>query len=565
MPTYCLVLRCTDLRVEIHDILCNMEPLTTPDTYTRCHYTSNRPILTDPTVNVTFDAVVRMSALEFTAWMERVRHAILTQWDTQQVPPRVGMSDAEMDVAWHRLMTAHVADVWTHADDGASCLSAPATSHSVIGQWFPTMMKTRINYTAKDVGISIYDMFARDEIWARYVKSYASRHFRRDSFYAYSRAVHTHESIPTRAHMVATSAQEYLTLLRDYPTPQQESLFGDQQADAYSLWLAPALGDDDYSGYSEHLKNRKIWTLTHEEAIALRDSGAYPAQWFHAVQDTLTKKSHYMVRLYDTSSRIFPDGFKSFRVSMCQYAVNWPALAARALYERYTHGITSPVVWDPSCGWAGRLVGAITAQTKPLYIGCDPNTDHVWVDETGIPHSKYTEIAAYHDARLPFDDEPSKVLFFPCGSEEMQHQPAFHPYRGKVDVVFTSPPYFNREAYSENDAQSYKKFMAFEDWCEGFLKPTLETAAQWLKPGGVLLWNIADIKHGKDYLPLEAKSSAYAIAAGLIQEETIRLLMANMPGANRVDDAGQGTAKNTCKVNGRLIKYEPIFVFRKPV
>ena len=540
-----------------------MEPLTTPDHYTRCHYTDNRAILTDSTVNVTFDEVIRMTDAEFVDWMTRVRYAILAQWNTHQVPPRVGLSDAGIDHAWERLVTASVADVWLTADDGAACLSAPAASHSVIGQWFPTMMKTRINYSAKDVGISIYDMFSREEVWARYVKSYAARHFRRDSFYAYSRAIHTHEALPTRKDIIPQTATDYLTLLRDHPVEQTGSLFGDSTGESYGVWLAPATADDDYSGYSEHLKSRRIWTLTHEEALALRDSGAYPAHWFHAVQDTLTKKSHYMVRLYATSTRIFPDGFKSFRVSMCQYAVNWPALCARALYERYTEGVASPVVWDASSGWGGRLVGAITAHTKPLYIGCDPNADHLWVDDAGVTHSKYTEIAAYHDSRLPFDHEPSKVLFFPCGSEEMQHQPAFQSYKGTLDVVFTSPPYFNREAYSENEEQSYKKFSAFEDWCEGFLKPTLETAAAWLKPGGVLLWNIADIKHGKEYLPLEAKSIAYATAAGLVQQDTIRLLMANMPGANRVDDDGQGTAKNTCKVNGRLIKYEPIFVFRK--
>jgi len=542
-----------------------MEPLTTPEHYTRCHYTDNRAILTDPSVNVTFDEVIRMTDVAFVDWMTRVRRAILAQWDTHQVPPRVGLSDAGIDLAWERLVTANAADVWLTADDGAACLSAPAASHGVIGQWFPTMMKTRINYSAKDVGISIYDMFSRDEIWARYVKSYAARHFRRDSFYAYSRAIHTHEPLPTRADLIAQTAIEYLTLLRDHPVVQTDGLFGEVNGESYGVWLAPATGDDEYSGYSEHLKSRRIWTLTQEEVLSLRDSGAYPAHWFHAVQETLGKKTHYMVRLYAGSTRIFPDGFKSFRVSMCQYAVNWPALCARALYERYTQGIASPVVWDPSSGWGGRLVGAITAQTKPLYIGCDPNTDHLWVDDTGVTHSKYTEIAAYHDARLPFDHERSKVLFFPCGSEEMQHQLAFQEYEGKVDVVFTSCPYFMKEVYSEDPNQSCHKFPEFTAWCEGFLKPTIYTAAKWLRPGGVLLWNIADAKFGNNMLPLEAKSIQYAVEEGLVQGETIRLLLANMPGANRVADDGTGTAKNTCKVNGRLVKFEPIFVLRKPV
>jgi hypothetical protein len=156
------------------------------------------------------------------------------------------------------------------------------------------------------------------------------------------------------------------------------------------------------------------------------------------------------------------------------------------------------------------------------------------------------------------------VLFFPCVSEEMQHQPEFQEYRGKVDVVFTSCPYFAKEIYSNDPEQSAHKFPVFKDWCEGFLKPTIETAAEWLKPGGVLLWNIADAKFGGKLLPLEQCSIDYALGAGLVQQETIRLLMANMPGANRVDDEGHGTAKNTCKVDGRLIKFEPVYVFFKP-
>jgi hypothetical protein len=60
---------------------------------------------------------------------------------------------------------------------------------NAVNQWFPTMMKTRINYT-KDVnkGKSIYDYFAKDELLDTFV-TYASRHFKRDSFYHYSTPV----------------------------------------------------------------------------------------------------------------------------------------------------------------------------------------------------------------------------------------------------------------------------------------------------------------------------------------------------------------------------------------
>lgn len=538
-----------------------MNPLTTPKNYTPCHYTTNRKLLRDYSINVTFDEVLRMEDPVWFAWLERVRHAVLTAWDEDGMPPRVGLSEDEIGDAWDKFISSDPASVWVTCDDKTEALLVPPANHSVVNQWFPTMMATKITYSSKNDAVSIRDMFAVDAIWSRYRKSYATRHFRRDSFFAYSRAIHTSEAVPGTS-IVPTSAYDYLTTLCEHRATASRDIFGNTTGTTHGVWLSPATSDDDYDGYSTHIKDRSIWTVSSEDAMAWKASGLFPPHWFTAVTTT-NKKSHYMLRLYETDTRVFPMGFRSFRISICQYAVNWPALGARALYERYTTGVKNPVVWDPSSGWAGRLSGAVTTTTKPLYIGCDPNRDHLWVDENGILHSKYTEIAAYHASRNPFD-APPRVMFFPCGSEVMKDQPAFQDYRGQVDVVFTSPPYHQREIYSDDAEQSCHKFSAFDDWCEGFLKPTLETAAEWLKPGGVLLWNIADIKIAGQYLPLETRSINYATAAGLIQDKTIRLLMANMPGGNRVKKDGTGTAKNTCMVGGRLQKFEPIYVFFKP-
>ena len=63
---------------------------------------------------------------------------------------------------------------------------------SVIGnacnQFFPTMMKTRINYSKNDDGLSIYDHFVDDKLSEKVYK-YSHRHFKRDSFYEYSQTV----------------------------------------------------------------------------------------------------------------------------------------------------------------------------------------------------------------------------------------------------------------------------------------------------------------------------------------------------------------------------------------
>jgi hypothetical protein len=47
--------------------------------------------------------------------------------------------------------------------------------------------------------------------------------------------------------------------------------------------------------------------------------------------------------------------------------------------------------------------------------------------------------------------------------------------------------------------------------------------------------------------------------------DTIKMSLAQMPGGNRLDPAtGLPKAKNFCKIGGLWLKYEPIFIYRKP-
>jgi hypothetical protein len=59
-------------------------------------------------------------------------------------------------------------------------------------------------------------------------------------------------------------------------------------------------------------------------------------------------------------------------------------------------------------------------------------------------------------------------------------------------LVFTSPPYFSAERYSEDDTQSSIKFDSYNNWRSGFLAPTLKTAAESLRMGGYVIINIAN-------------------------------------------------------------------------
>ncbi len=127
-----------------------------------------------------------------------------------------------------------------------------------------------------------------------------------------------------------------------------------------------------------------------------------------------------------------------------------------------------------------------------------------------------------------------------------------------MDFVFTSPPYFNREQYSQDENQSFKKFSAYEDWRDNFLKPTLDTAFSFLKNDRYLCWNIADIKVGNNkFIPLEQDSIDVVESLGGEYKGIYKMLMTRMVGINA------SNVKNSVELNGEHYKFEPILVFYK--
>ena len=272
-----------------------------------------------------------------------------------------------------------------------------------------------------------------------------------------------------------------------------------------------------------------------------------------------------MIRYYDLKTRLFPKAFQIFRLSLnSQPAVNFPPLTARLLYEKFTDHIEQdePLnIYDPSSGWGGRILGAMSSKKTIHYIGCDPNTDN-WIDE--IDKSRYEYVADFFNNEAletnPFWEEKKNTYhYFQIGSEFIGDHPDFQQYKGKLDMVFTSPPYFDREQYSEDEEQSFKSYPMYSDWRDNFLRPTLTNAYESLRNDRYLLWNIADIKIGKStFHPLEQDSIDIIESLGGKYEGKLKMLMASMIGVD------QSNVKNCVSVDGSLSKYEPIFIFKKP-
>jgi hypothetical protein len=520
------------------------------------------PLIHDPEINLTYDDLLQMSDAEFLAYVQRMRQRICAIWQNDGIPPAKGWSEQDVREDFQKLTGFDTSKMWKVDElTGRRVLHNTHVLGNSVNAWnLNNMLKVRINYSEKDNGRSIYDFFAKDELFEKYLP-YAKRHFLRDSFFFFAQTVKKGDALPHRPEVTPQTAVEYC-----------EAFYDVRAYGTHELLVEPKPIDRTYTGYAEHLRDATFFSLTRRELKDVIDIGLLPKVCLRLIQKKHTQNDDYAyhIRLYEKGQRLFPAMFKSFRVSMCQYAVNFPPMTAKALYEAFLPTTEDSVtVWDPSSGWAGRILGAMASEVhheghlvKLHYLGCDPNPDF-YAHGT----SMYASVADFYNQIREEEslfDERHTYKVFACGSEMMRAVPAFRPYRGKLDLVFTSPPYFAKEAYSEDENQSYKKFPQYDAWRDGFLDKTLTTAYEWLKPGAYLLWNVANVKFGSVTRNIQDDSVTICKRLGFEYVETILMSLKGMPGANRIKEDGTATTGNFCKVDGRLLKYEPVFVFRKP-
>jgi hypothetical protein len=512
-------------------------------------------------MNVCFEDLLEMDETRFRQWVGEMRNALAHSWDTYGCPPRTGKSVSDIIENWNKLETYPVYEF--EFDDELSdvpkdVIINKSRGGSEVDQFFENMFRTRINYTDKDTGYSIYDLVADPNRFEQVYKG-SLRHFRRDSFYNY--ALSTIKNNAKYSIVSVDSGEKWIDAFFTQPEIFKGRDFLLEQV---------KFRDGTNTGYFQ-LEQSDILQLTKDQVQKYKDCGWLQYR-HHSTFDieNMPDDRIYSIRLYEKGKKLFPACFKAFRIGYIQPAVNFPPMTAKYLYERFTEHVKSKetlYIYDPSAGWGGRILGAMSMRDdrRAHYLGTDPNPDNYFSDGT----SKYSMVADFYNQRTTrsntFFSDTNEYTVYQLGSEEVHKNEDVQKYEGKIDLIFTSPPYFNREAYSEDENQSYKKYgSTYESWRDGFLRPTLETCAKWLAPGRYLLWNIADILIKGEYLPLEEDSRKILEEMGLEYKYKLKMALEGMPGQNRVDENGIPLCKNYCKVNGKHLKYEPIYVFWKP-
>jgi tRNA1(Val) A37 N6-methylase TrmN6 len=174
-----------------------------------------------------------------------------------------------------------------------------------------------------------------------------------------------------------------------------------------------------------------------------------------------------------------------------------PALAVGFAKEFYADPGAITVL-DICSGWGDRMVGFMAAGVAE-YIGVDPNADLV-PGYTAIEAAMRSALGCKTHVQMitaPFED-----AILPSKHTGLGKSISDGPWR--ADLIFTSPPYFDLELYSEAKDQSLvKNEGSFERWFDKFLMTSLRKAWTCLRPGGFMCINI------NNYIDFAAKTGGY--------------------------------------------------------
>lgn len=173
---------------------------------------------------------------------------------------------------------------------------------------------------------------------------------------------------------------------------------------------------------------------------------------------------------------------KSLKVFGAQSVSNFRPTIAKYIYEMYGKGGS---VLDPCAGYGGRVLGALASNIQEYY-GCDPD----WEQITGNKYLVEKITSLYDNVKFPecdFSTAPFEDVGF---------------VKESFDLIFTSPPYFDKEKYSNNPNQSYMRYPTYSQWRDGFLHTLILNSHTALKYGGYFALNVAGYQIIEDTLEM---------------------------------------------------------------
>lgn len=215
----------------------------------------------------------------------------------------------------------------------------------------------------------------------------------------------------------------------------------------------------------------------------------------------------------------------------CGYTNSFRPTAAKALYQVVSRELGRELdVYDYSTGYGGRLMGAWSSDCVSSYVGVDPN------DVTNTNTKELIRILNKYRS--------SMVSEIYTDMSESFIKDGF-----RFDFAFSSPPYFNKEIYSNDISQSYNNFTVYREWMMRYLRKTVHNSIRMLRREGIFGINVSeDMPYIKEFLIKVCSELEFE----LWQE--LRMVINTRPGINS-DDIPRRVSRDE--------KTEPIWLFKK--
>jgi SAM-dependent methyltransferase len=227
---------------------------------------------------------------------------------------------------------------------------------------------------------------------------------------------------------------------------------------------------------------------------------------------------------YGMTGNMLRQGLANSKIAFKASTFN--TVVAKYIYSKYTK--ENSIIYDYSMGFGQRLTAALSLPYHIKYVGVD-----VW-DKSYESNQK---IFAFLNKNVPFLNKEAEL--YCIGSENY----CANEMIGKVNVAFSSPPYYILEHYTDDETQAYASgnYLKFLDWW----RATTNNVDRLLAKDGVFIINVNNIVDGFN---IGEDMCGIIKEKGYVLEETYRIrLTRNLQFANKT-----GTHK-----------YEPIYVFRR--
>ena len=232
-------------------------------------------------------------------------------------------------------------------------------------------------------------------------------------------------------------------------------------------------------------------------------------------------------RISNVPSKIY----RSLQIIDSNSPTNFSPMKAKAIYEKYCP--INGVIYDFSCGFGGRMLGALSSNNNYTYIGCEPCKETYY----------YLNNLGRHIEKTFGTSNTFKI--HNVGSEEVKLK------SNSIDFAFSSPPYFSLEKYSDEESQCYIKYPTLDLWFDNYVLPTIKTIYDSLKRGCYYAVNISDFKVGNKEVHLVNKWVEFSELVGFELTEVMTMKLNIVVGRDGF--------------NSDTTKQEGVYVFRKPL